>query len=62
MMLALFRKECSQTVKSLIYWLYAACLVLFFFSQMGSMQILPPPVEGQEDYSNYGFRTDITEK
>ena len=62
MILTLFRKECSQTAKSLIYWLYVACLVLFFFSQMGSMQILPPPVEGQEDYSNYGFRTDITEK
>ena len=34
MILTLFRKECSQTAKSLIYWLYGACLVLFFFSQM----------------------------
>ena len=44
--------------------LLALCSVpcAVFFSQMGSMQILPPPVEGQEDYSNYGFRTDITEK
>lgn len=62
MMPALFRKECAQTAKSLIYWIYAACLVLFFYSQLGNIQILSPPAARQEDYSAYGYRTDITEK
>ena len=43
MFLTLFRKECAQTAGSLIYWLYVACLVLFFNSQLGNMDILSPP-------------------
>lgn len=62
MFMTLFRKECAQTAKSLIYWLYVACLVLFFNSQLGNMHILTPPQEGQENYLDYGYKTDITEQ
>lgn len=62
MMISLFRKECSQTAKSLIYWLYIGCLVLFFQSQLGGQKILTPPEEGQENYSQYGYSADITEE
>lgn len=62
MFITLFRKECAQTAKSLIYWLYVACLVLFFNSQLGNMHILTPPQEGQADYLDYGYQTDITEQ
>ena len=62
MFMTLFRKECAQTVKSLIYWLYVACLVLFFNSQLGNMHILAPPQEGQENYLDYGYKTDISEQ
>ena len=62
MFVTLFRKECAQTAKSLIYWLYVACLVLFFNSQLGNMHILAPPQEGQENYLDYGYKTDISEQ
>ena len=62
MFLTLFRKECAQTVKSLIYWLYVICLVVFFNTQLGSQYILTPPQEGQDSYYDYGFKTDITEQ
>lgn len=63
MFLRLFQKECAQAGKSLIYWLYVICLVLFFTSQMGSMKdnMLPPPKEGAENYQAYGFKEDVTE-
>lgn len=62
MFMTLFRKECAQTAKSLIYWLYVACLVLFFNSQLGNMHILAPPQEGQGNYLDYGYKTDISEQ
>ena len=62
MIMTLFKKECAQILKSLIFWLYVACLVLFFNSQMGNSTVLNPPQEGQENYYNYGFKTDITEQ
>lgn len=62
MIMTLFKKECAQILKSLIFWLYVACLVLFFNSQMGNSTVLNPPQEGQENYYNYGFKTDITER
>ena len=50
----LFKKECVQTGKSLIYWIYVLCLLLFFLTQMGNpgfdSQI--KPVKGEE--STYG--------
>ena len=62
MFLTLFRKECAQTAGSLIYWLYVACLVLFFNSQLGNMDILSPPQQGQEDYAQYGYEQDVSEQ
>ena len=62
MIMTLFKKECAQILKSVIFWLYMACLVLFFNSQMGNSTVLNPPQEGQENYYNYGFKTDITER
>ena len=52
MFVTLFRKECAQTAKSLIYWLYVACLVIFFNSQLGSLNILTPPREGQAAFAS----------
>ena len=62
MIMTLFKKECAQILKSLIFWLYAACLVLFFNSQRGNSAALHPPQEGPEHYYNYGVKTDITER
>lgn len=36
MFFKLLQKECVQTFKSLIYWIYVICVLLFFFTQMGS--------------------------
>ena len=64
MMLTLWKKECTQTVKSLIYWLYVACIVLFYVSQLGRMgdHMLKAPAEGQEDYSAYGEKSAASEQ
>ena len=36
MFFKLLQKDCMQTFKSLIYWIYVICVLLFFFTQMGS--------------------------
>ena len=43
MLFKLFMKECSQTVKSLTYWLMVIIMVLFFASQMGQMDMEKAP-------------------
>ena len=50
MLFKLFMKECSQTVKSLTYWLMVIIMVLFFASQMGQMDMEKAPEKGLEDY------------
>lgn len=50
MFFKLFMKECSQTVKSLTYWLMVIIMVLFFASQMGQMDMEKAPEKGLEDY------------
>lgn len=64
MFLRLFQKECAQIGKSLIYWLYVICLVLFFSSQLGSMKdnMLQAPMEGQKDYGAYGYKDNVSDK
>lgn len=54
MFFELLKKECGQTLKSLIYWLYVFCLLVFFYSQMGSGSFdnIAKPVPGEE--GNYG--------
>ena len=46
----LFLKECRQTAKSLIYYIFIACLAFFYFSQMGNMSIDKKPEPGLADY------------
>ncbi|GAA0792400.1 ABC transporter permease [Clostridium sp. AF19-22AC] len=46
----LFIKECKQTAKSMIYWLIILILLIFFNSQLGSMEFAEKPEPGQEDY------------
>ena len=57
MFFELFKKECAQTGKSLIYWFYVLCLLLFFFTQMGNpgFDFQGKPVKGEED--TYGTVT-----
>lgn len=56
MFLRLWKKECMQVAKSLIYWLYIIVLVMFYVSQMGDLgnDMVAPPKPGQESYSEYG--------
>lgn len=54
MFLRLWKKECIQTGKSIVFLIFAACALLFFFSQMGQMDYLPEPTEGEESYAAYG--------
>ena len=51
MRLALLVTECKILLKSRIYWVYVALLVLFYFTQMGS-ETITRPIEGME---NYGY-------
>lgn len=46
----LFVKECTQTAKSLIYWLVVLVIALFFFSQTGDITIDAKPKPGQDEY------------
>lgn len=56
MFLRLWKKECMQVAKSLIYWLYIIVLVMFYVSQMGALsnEMIVPPKPGQESYGEYG--------
>lgn len=50
----LFLKECKAYFKSITYYVFLACIVAFYFSQMSEFQILEKPQPGQKDYSDYG--------
>ena len=52
----LFVKECKQTAKSLIYYIFVICIAVFYFSQLGNMSIDEKPLAGEEDYGRYGGR------
>lgn len=56
MFLELWKKECGQVAKSLIYWLYVIVLAVFFVSQLGSLKshMLKEPKKGQDSYAEYG--------
>lgn len=55
----LFVKECRQTVKSLVFWLVVLGLVLDFSTQLGGLELMPEPVEGQAEY---GFHASTDEE
>lgn len=54
MLLTLFGKECRQTAKSLIFYLILLILVFFYTSQMGALEPLQKPEQGETE--SYGMR------
>lgn len=50
MTFSLFWKECRQNIKSLTYFIYVCCLVLFFVTQLGDMEMISKPEPGQRRY------------
>lgn len=50
MFLTLFLKECKATLKSITYYIFIACLVIFYVSQMSEFQPLSKPEKGSDDY------------
>ena len=53
----LFVKECKAILKSTTYYLFLACLVFFFVSQMESNAGITKPQRGQADYG-YQYSKD----
>lgn len=49
----LFLKECKEILKSITYYIFLACIVIFFITQMGSFQGISKPTPNQE---SYGFK------
>lgn len=49
----LFLKECKETLKSITYYIFLACIVISFITQMGSFKGVLKPMPNQE---NYGFK------
>ncbi|MCM1179820.1 MAG: ABC transporter permease [Clostridium sp.] len=50
MFLTLLQKECMQYIKSVTYYIFLACLLLHFVSQMGVFVPMIKPEPGYEDY------------
>ena len=57
MFITLFFKECKQILKSITYYIFLACTVIFFITQMGSFEGVSKPIEGKEDYG-YKYTDD----
>lgn len=53
----LFIKECKAIVKSTTYYLFLACLILFFVGQMESNAGIAKPLKGQASYG-YQYSKD----
>lgn len=49
---ALFLKECKQVSKSITYYIFVACMVVFIVSQMGEFAGVNEPKKGLD---NYGY-------
>jgi hypothetical protein len=45
-------KECKEILKSITYYIFLGCITLFFITQMGKLDGMAKPVQGQE---NYGY-------
>jgi ABC-2 type transport system permease protein len=43
-------KECKQMHKCTTYYIVIVCMVLFYTSQLGGLEVMKKPVQGQEDY------------
>lgn len=46
----LFLKECKQTLKSITYYIFLICAIVFFTSQMSYVERLDKPQPGAESY------------
>ncbi|AVQ39210.1 ABC transporter permease [Clostridium botulinum] len=46
----LFLKECKEMLKSITYYIFLACTVIFFTSQMGDFIGVAKPIQGQKNY------------
>jgi hypothetical protein len=49
----LFVKECKELSKSITYFVFLICTVIFFISQMGGVDLIEKPVQGKV---NYGWK------
>lgn len=58
MFVQLFRKECRQTAKSLIYWIIVAVMILDFATQLGSQEVMEKPEPGQDSYGVHLSKDD----
>ncbi len=48
--MTLFLKECKEIARSITYYIFLACLSVFFVSQMGSLGAVSKPLPGAESY------------
>lgn len=46
----LFLKECKEILKSITYYIFVICMVVFFISQMGNVTALVKPDFGEQSY------------
>lgn len=50
MIMTMFLQECREMVKSITYYIIVLCIAVFFIAQMGSVEMIKKPVEGQKSY------------
>lgn len=50
MFLNLFSKECKAVIKSIIYYIFIGCIIIFYAAQLGDFEALSEPVKGSENY------------
>ena len=55
----LFLKECKEILKSVTFYIFLACMVAFFVTQMGEFEGVTKPIPGQE---SYGVKNSSDEK
>lgn len=58
MFITLFLKECRETLKSITYYIFLICTIMFFVTQMGELRGITKPTE---DKGNYGFKYSYDE-
>ncbi|WP_315167845.1 ABC transporter permease [Metaclostridioides mangenotii] len=57
MLKTLFFKECKEMLKSITYYIFVACIIIFFITQMGTFQGVTKPIQGKETYG-YKYSQD----
>lgn len=48
--MTMFFQECREIIKSITYYIIVLCIAVFFIAQMGSVEMIKKPVEGQKSY------------